>query len=92
MQQVRFEEMEDLYDEYEDEDWEEDYEEWEYEKPQTFLGKVGTTLAGIGFMGFLIFASAIDGPGNDMRIVLGGLGISMALLFIGGKMVDVFEK
>lgn len=59
---------------------------------RTFKEKAGTGLAGIGFMGFMIFAAAIDGPGNDMALVYGGILANMALLTIGGTMTGEIEE
>lgn len=45
--------------------------------------KIGTFLAKIGFVMFLIFGSAIDGPGNDMRVVFTGIAIGMTIMAAG---------
>lgn len=49
--------------------------------------KAGEIMVGIGFMGFLIFASAVDGPGNDMAMVYGGLIVNMAMMGAGSMMM-----
>ena len=36
----------------------------------------------------LIFASAIDGPDNDLRVVAVGLIISGLMLYIGGRLAE----
>ena len=56
-----------------------------------FKEKAGELILGIGFMGFLIFAAAIDGPGNDMAMVYGGIFFNTGLMGIGGMMVGEME-
>lgn len=60
-------------------------EPWEMSRKQKRIlrEKVGTWVAGIGFMMFLIFGSAIDGPGNDMRVVYTGIVMGMTIFAAG---------
>ena len=51
----------------------------------------GEVLLGIGFVGMMIFGAAIDGPGNDMAIVYGGILASLVLLGAGGTMAGEVE-
>lgn len=76
-----------FFEEYEDDEEFDDYEDDFETKPwkeMSLREKIGMVMGSAGFVGFLFFASAVDGPGNDMRLVYGGLIISIALLFFGG--------
>jgi hypothetical protein len=53
--------------------------------------KIGEYMAGIGFLGFLIFASAIDGPGNDIRMVYVAIAICMTIAIIGATIADLWQ-
>ena len=50
--------------------------------------KIITFIMGARFIGVLIFASAIDGPDNDLRVVAVGLIISGLMLYIGGRLAE----
>lgn len=47
-------------------------------------------MLGIGAGMFFLFGSALDGPGNDMRIVYGGIIIGLILMYAGAKMADLW--
>lgn len=47
-------------------------------------------MLGIGAEMFCLFGSALDGPGNDMRIVYGGIIIGLILMYSGAKMADLW--
>ena len=53
--------------------------------------KTGEYLMGIGLLIFMFFACAIDGPGNNMRVVYGGIGTGMTLAIIGATMADAWQ-
>lgn len=53
--------------------------------------KIITFIMGAGFIGVLIFASAIDGPDNDLRVVAVGLIISGLMLYIGGRLAEHYD-
>lgn len=53
--------------------------------------RMGETMAALGFMAFLIFASAIDGPGNDIRMVYLCIAISMTVAIIGATIADLWQ-
>ena len=50
--------------------------------------KIITFIMGARFIGVLIFASAVDGPDNDLRVVAVGLIISGLMLYIGGRLAE----
>lgn len=52
--------------------------------------KIITFIMGAGFIGVLIFASAIDGPDNDLRVVAVGMLTSCLMLYIGGRLADYY--
>jgi len=52
--------------------------------------KLITFIMATGFVGELIFASAIDGPDNNMRVVVTGMLICGLMLFVGGKLEDYY--
>lgn len=52
--------------------------------------KIITFIMGTGFIGMLIFASAIDGPDNDLRVVAAGMFTSCLMLSIGGRLADYY--
>lgn len=52
--------------------------------------KIGEKMLGIGAGMFCLFGSALDGPGNDMRIVYGGIIIGLILMYSGAKMADLW--
>ena len=52
--------------------------------------KIITFIMGAGFIGMLIYASAIDGPDNDLRVVAAGFLISCLMFSIGGKLADYY--
>lgn len=52
--------------------------------------KIITFIMGAGFIGMLIFASAIDGLDNDLRVVAAGLIISCLMLSMGGRLADYY--
>ena len=52
--------------------------------------KIITFIMGAGFIGILIFASAIDAPDNDLRVVVTGLIISCLMLSMGGRLADYY--
>lgn len=53
--------------------------------------KIGITLMKIGFAAFLIFGSALDGPGNDMRVVYGGIIAGLIVLIAGTTMARAWN-
>ena len=59
-------------------------------KYHTASKKIGEWMAAIGFMGFLFFASGIDGPGNDMRVIYTMIAISMTVAIIGATIADLW--
>lgn len=52
--------------------------------------KIITFIMGAGFIGMLIFASAIDGPDNDLRVAVVGMLTSCLMLSIGGWLADYY--
>lgn len=52
--------------------------------------KIITFIMGAGFIGMLIFASAIDGPDNDLRVVAVGMLTSCLMLSIGSRLADYY--
>lgn len=58
---------------------------------ETFWDKLTQFLFTAGFIGFLIFASAVDGPDESLKLVYTGLIISMALMGAGGLINGVVE-
>ena len=46
----------------------------------------------IGMGMFFLFGSALDGPGNDMRIVYGGIIIGLILMYAGAKLADLWMR
>lgn len=52
--------------------------------------QIGEKMLGIGAGMLLLFGAGLDGPGNDMRIIYGGLIIGLILMYIGAKMADLW--
>ena len=53
--------------------------------------KIGEFMAGGGIIFTLIFASGIDAPGNDIRLVYTYIAISMTIAIIGATIADLWE-
>lgn len=53
--------------------------------------KIGSWIAGIGFALVLFFGAAIDGPGNDMRVVYTGVAAGITLMALGATVGDMRE-
>ena len=53
--------------------------------------KIGEKMAAGGMVGFLIFASAIDGPGNSLGMVYTCIAACMTIAIIGATMADLWE-
>ena len=51
------------------------------------MKRIGDFMMAAGFIMFMIFGSAIDGPGNNMILVYGGCIASMAAMLIGYKIM-----
>lgn len=47
-------------------------------------------MLGIGAGMLFLFGAGPDGPGNDMRIIYGGIIIGLILMYIGAKMADLW--
>lgn len=47
-------------------------------------------MLGIGAGMLLLFGAGLDGPGNDMRIIYGGIIIGLILMYAGAKMADLW--
>ena len=45
--------------------------------------KIGLTLFGVGFMGVLVFGSALDSPGNGLKVALTGICVSVLVATVG---------
>lgn len=52
--------------------------------------RIGEKMLGIGAIGLMIFASAIDGPDNNMVVVYMGCFGSMASMITGATMADMW--
>ena len=52
------------------------------------MKKMGDVLMAAGFIAFLIFGSALDGPDNNMALVYSGCIASMAAMWIGFKLSE----
>ena len=53
--------------------------------------KIGLTLFGVGFMGVLVFGSALDSPGNGLKVALTGICVSVLVATVGYLLMDVDE-
>lgn len=49
-------------------------------------------MLGIGAGMLLLFGAGVDGPGNDMRIICGGIIIGLILMYAGAKMADLWMR
>lgn len=47
-------------------------------------------MLGIGTGMLLLFGAGLDGPGNDMRVIYGGIIIGLILMYVGAKMADLW--
>lgn len=52
--------------------------------------QIGEKMLGIGAGMLFLFGAGPDGPGNDMRIIYGGIIIGLILMYIGAKMADLW--
>lgn len=55
------------------------------------MKKLGEVILGVGFFGLFLFISALDGPGNNMAMVCGGILFNLALMGIGNMMSGEVE-
>ena len=51
---------------------------------------IGEKLLWIGAGMVWLFGAGLDGPGNDMRIIYGGIIIGLILMVAGAKMADLW--
>lgn len=51
---------------------------------------IGEKMLGIGAGMVWLFGAGLDGPGNDMRIIYGGIIIGLILMVAGAKMADLW--
>lgn len=58
---------------------------------EQFWDKLTTFLQGAGFICFLIFASAVDGPDESLKIVYTGLIVAAVLMGSGAFLGQVLE-
>lgn len=47
-------------------------------------------MLGIGAGMLLLFGAGLDGQGNDMRVIYGGIIIGLILMYVGAKMADLW--
>lgn len=52
--------------------------------------RIGEKMLGIGAGMLLLFGAGLDGPGNDMRVIYGGIIIGLILMYVGAKMADLW--
>ena len=52
--------------------------------------RIGEKMLGIGAGMLLLFGAGLDGPGNDMRVIYGGIIIGLILMVVGAKMADLW--
>lgn len=52
--------------------------------------QIGEKMLGIGAGMLFLFGAGLDGPGNDMRIIYGGIIIGLILMYVGAKMADLW--
>lgn len=53
---------------------------------------IGTWVAGLGFIMFLIFRAALDWPENDMRVVYTGIVTGITLLAAGATIGEFWSE
>ena len=52
--------------------------------------RIGEKMLGIGAGMLLLFGAGLNGPGNDMRVIYGGIIIGLILMYVGAKMADLW--
>ena len=52
--------------------------------------RIGEKMLGIGAGMLLLFGAGLDSPGNDMRVIYGGIIIGLILMYVGAKMADLW--
>lgn len=53
--------------------------------------KIGEVMAGSGMFLTLLFASGMDAPGNDIRLVYTYIAISLTIAIIGATIADLWK-
>lgn len=52
--------------------------------------RIGEKMLGISAGMLLLFGAGLDGPGNDMRVIYGGIIIGLIMMYSGAKMADLW--